>query len=308
MIESIAMRSILQVCSLLVVFLIAQSCEKEELKSENYFPVGRTSVLNNNLAVITNNQELTYELVYDGCGGYWLKFNASQVKNRTEVIVKFTGTSQQTEDFIDNTHLENWLNASWYIDCDNEAIIDKALEITEGLNTNLEKATKIQQYTAGYLDYYTDYYKPADVKASLTLEEGIGVCMNFSRLFVALCRASGVPSRTVWGIVDGYDGLYHYHHQWAEACDGDGIWHTCDFGRINGFFNNEINYLDLIYGPEENSTITGFTGWVTLLNDLEYWHNYPVAFTGSIPNFERVSMDWPDSIVVECTLNFDLLH
>ena len=163
--KSIVTRSILNLFNLLVVFLIVLSCEKEVVKTDKYFPVGRTSVLNNDFAVITDSQELAYDLVYDSCGGYWLKFNSSQLENSTEVIVKFTSTSQETEDFIDSTHMENWLKASYYIDCDNEAIVKKALEITEGLNTNMEKATKIQQYTAEYLEYYADYNKPADVKA-----------------------------------------------------------------------------------------------------------------------------------------------
>ena len=305
--KSVVMRRILFVCNLLTVLFITQSCENEKVtldKSDIYFPLGRISVLNNNITVTKNNEEFNYEIVYDSCGGYWLNFDASQFENDTEVIIDFTRTDQQTEDFIDSTHLGNWLKASHYIDCDNEAIISKALEITEGLNTNLEKAIEIQQYVTGYLEYYEEYNKPADVKASKTLEEGIGVCMNFSRLYVALCRASGVPARSVWGIVYGYDGIYHYHHQWAEICDEDGIWYTCDFNYINGFFNNSMNYLDLVYGAEENSTITGITGWILLLNDVEYWNDYPVAYTGKLLGFEKVVENRPDSIVVEYVIQF----
>ncbi len=247
------------VCCLLVVFVIVISCEKEKLQLDNYFPVGRTSVLNNEFSVITNNQELTYELVYDSCGGYWLKFNSSPFENSTEVTIKFISTNQETEDFIDSTHLENWLKASYYIDCDEESIVNKAQELTEGLSTIMEKATIIQQYTAENIEFNSDPNKPADVKASKTLEEGIGVCINYSRLFVALCRAAGVPSRSVWGIVVGTDGLFHHHHQWAEVCDENGQWHICDFENVNGFFNNHIGHIDLVYGAEENSIITGYT-------------------------------------------------
>lgn len=303
--KSVVKSRILSVCILLVVFLLASSCEKEELTGDIYFPVGRISVLNNNITVKTDIHDFNYELVYDSCGGYWIKFSSTQPGKNSEIIVVFTRTDDQTEDFIDSRHLENWLKASWYIDCDKEAIIDKALEITEGLYTNLEKATGIQQYIVGYLEYYTDYYKPADVKASKTLEEGIGVCMNFSRLYVALCRAAGVPARSVWGIVYGHsdDGIYDYHHQWAEVCDEVGTWHTCDFRYYNGFFNNNMKYLDLVYGPEENSSITGITGWISLLNDMDYWHNYPVACTGRL-GFELVADNRPDSMVVEYIIQF----
>ena len=303
--KSIVSKSIFIICNLLVVFLITLSCEKEELKSDIYFPIGRISVLNNEFTVITNNQKLTYEQVYDSCGGYWLKFNSSQLENSAEVVIRFTSNSQPTEDFMDDTHLENWLKPSYYIDNDEETIVNKALEITEGLDSIMLKATMIHQFVAGYLEYYADYDKPPHAKASKTLEDGIGVCINFSRLYVALCRAAGVPARSVWGIVDGLDGLYHHHHQWAEVCDENGVWHICDFGDLNnGFFNNNIHYIDLVYGAEENLSITGFTQWVSHLTDVEFNHNYPSAHTGSIPNFELVSRSWPDSVVVKCTINF----
>ena len=200
--------------------------------------------------------------------------------------------------------MENWLRASYYIDCDNEAIITKALEITEGLNTNLEKAIKIQQYVIANLEFDQTYAKSFDIKASKTLEEGIGTCMNFSRVYVALCRAAGLPARTIWGIVYGYaNNFYDFHHQWAEVCDEDGIWHTCDLNKRKDFFNNDIEYLDLVYGAEENSSITGYTEWIYLLKDMDYWHNYPVATTARL-GFEMVSDNRPDSMVVEYVIQF----
>jgi len=301
-------KKILFASKLLAFLLFAVSCEKGKEKPDNgdiYFPVGRISVLNNNIAVKTNNQELIYELVYDSCGGYWLKFNSSQLENSVEVVVDFTRTNKQTEDFKDSTHWGDWLKSSYYIDCDEEAIISKALEITEGSHTNLEKASKIHQYVIAYMKLNQNYVKSFDIKASKTLEEGTGTCMNFSRLYVALCRAAGLPARTIWGIVYNYgdNGIYDYHHQWAEVCDEDGIWHTCDFNYTTVFFNNNMKYLDLVYGAEENSTITGYTGWISLLNDMGYLHNYPVAYTARL-GFELVSDNRPDSMVVEYVLQF----
>jgi hypothetical protein len=76
--------------------------------------------------------------------------------------------------------------------------------------------------------------------------------MNFSRLYVALCRASDIPARTVWGVVYGYndDNIYDYHHQWAEVMDESGYWHPCDFNYTTDFDLNDIRYLDLIYAAE----------------------------------------------------------
>ncbi len=305
--KSVLKRKILFVFNLLAVFFITQSCEKEEVtldKSDIYFPLGRISVLNNNITVTKNNEEFNCKIIYDNCGGYWLNFDASQFEDNTEVIIDFTRTDQQTEDFKDTTQLKNWLKASYYIDCDEEAIISKSIEITEGLNTNLEKARKIQQYVIAYMEFDQSYVKSFDIKASKTLEDGIGTCMNYSRLYVALCRAAGLPARTIWGIVYGYaDDFYDFHHQWAEVCDEDGIWHTCDLTKRREFFNNDIEYLDLVYGAEENSSITGYTEWIYLLKDMDYWHDYPVSTTARL-GFELVSDNRPDSMVIEYVLQF----
>lgn len=75
--------------------------------------------------------------------------------------------------------------------------------------------------------------------------------MNFSRLFTALCRASGIPARTVWGII--YDeGIYDHHRQWAEFRDEEGYWHPLDFNFTKTIDLDDLRYLDLIYAPEEN--------------------------------------------------------
>ena len=305
--KSLINKNIMFVFKLLTVLFIAQSCEKEEAsldKSNIYFPLGRISILNNNLTVTKNSEEFNGNLVYDSCGGYWLNFDASGFEANTEFRIKYTRTAQLTEDFIDSTNLENWLRASYYIDCDNEAIISKAVEITEGLNTNLQKATKIQQYVIANLEFDQAYPKSFDIKASKTLENRIGTCMNFSRLFVALSRAAGIPARSIWGIVYGYsENEYDFHHQWAEVCDENGKWHICDFNKRKDFFNNDIEYLDLVYGAEENSSITGFTDWIYLLNDMDYLHNYPVATTARL-GFDMTYDSRPDSMVVEYIIKF----
>jgi len=300
--HSVIRRRIIFSFMLLAFFCIAQSCKKDESTfdtSNIYFPLGRTSIIQNSVTVKKNNEELNCDIVYDSCGGYWLHFDASQFEANSEVSITFTRTAQETDIFIDSTHRENWLKSSYYIDCDNEAIVAKAIELTDGLSTNLEKATQIQHYVIEHLEFDQAHRKSFDIKASKTLEEGIGTCMNFSRLYVTLCRAAGLPARSVWGIVYGYaEDEYDFHHQWAEVCDENGGWHICDFNKRKDFFTNDIEYLDLVYGSEENSSITGYTDWIYLLNDMDYLHNYPVATTARL-GFEMISDNRPDSMVVE---------
>jgi transglutaminase-like putative cysteine protease len=78
---------------------------------------------------------------------------------------------------------------------------------------------------------------------------GYGTCVNMSRLFVALCRASNVPARTIWGIVHGF---IVGHHEWAEFLDENGVWHAVDLAYTKAFELDDTRYLDLIYGSEEN--------------------------------------------------------
>jgi len=282
-------------------------CEKDEEIPDIYFPVGRISVLNDNITVKKNNMEVIHELVYDNCGGYVLKFDASLFAENDDLIINFSRTDQPTEDFKDTTHLEIWLGASHYNDCDNDTIISKALEITAGLNTNSEKAIAIHQFILKNLEFNTGYYDRAGlIVSSQFLEDGIiGICINFSRLFVSLCRAAGVPARTVWGVVYGStdDGVYNYHHQWAEFCDEDGIWHACDFTYRTDFFNNDMRYIDLIYGAEEYSTITGNTEWMSRFKNVRLTEDgYPVLI-GDF-GFELIADNRPDSMIVEYVIQF----
>ena len=91
--------------------------------------------------------------------------------------------------------------------------------------------------------------------ASRTLALGHGTCANHARLFVALCRAAGIPSRTVRGIT--YNGeSFDTYHEWAEFQDENGVWHSLD-PLCEGFPDLEaITSLDLIYAAEENPFLT----------------------------------------------------
>lgn len=289
--------------------IFTMSCEEPLIIPNNrdlFFPIGRVSALNNTVNIDAGISDQDYEIIYDDCGGYWYKFNSSLFSKKSELVVDFTRTNRQPVKFFDDRELEKWTKSSYYIDSDNDKILSKAQEITEGLSTNFEKAQEIQQFVIAHLKFDPLYNRSFEIIASKTLDEAQGTCMNFSRLYVALCRAAGVPARTIWGIVYGHedDGIYDYHHQWAEICDIDGIWHTCDFNYTKVYFNNNMKYLDLIYAPEENTIIRNNKNWTILLKDLKYLEdNYPVTKDGRI-GFELTSDNRPDSMVVEYMYKF----
>ena len=113
-------------------------------------------------------------------------------------------------------------------------------------------------------------------KASETLKDGYGICMNQARLMTALCRATGIPA----GIITGFilDGSETYHHDWVEIYDESGrSWITLDPTLSDSMNLNTLNYFDLIYSPDNNS-----------LFPFRYWLNaYSI-------NKDGVSLFFPD--------------
>jgi transglutaminase-like putative cysteine protease len=77
-----------------------------------------------------------------------------------------------------------------------------ALQITEGTKTDVEKVKRIYDWVI-----VTTYREPkvrgcgvGDVKAMLENQSFGGKCGDINGLFVALCRAAGIPARDAYGI------------------------------------------------------------------------------------------------------------
>lgn len=91
--------------------------------------------------------------------------------------------------------------------------------ITMGKGTLLEKARAIYDWTCEnmYRDPKTRGCGKGDVCA--LLEKPGGKCTDISSVFVALCRASGIPAREIFGIRLGKKGeedISTWQHCWAE--------------------------------------------------------------------------------------------
>ncbi|TCL70946.1 transglutaminase superfamily protein [Hydrogenispora ethanolica] len=97
-----------------------------------------------------------------------------------------------------------------------------AAALTQGCSTQLEKARKLFSYVNSNLTY--DPQVQAEHSAVRTLQRKRGLCTDFSLLYIALCRAAGVPSRFVAGYrfaprQVGYTetDLAPHAHAWAES-------------------------------------------------------------------------------------------
>jgi hypothetical protein len=86
-------------------------------------------------------------------------------------------------------------------DFDHPAVRERAVELTAATPTALGKAEAIFTYVRDGIRFG---FPPKwdRVKASETLEYGIGYCNTKATLFHALCRAAGIPSRLHTGLIN----------------------------------------------------------------------------------------------------------
>lgn len=114
------------------------------------------------------------------------------------------------------------------LDGEVKALADK---ITKAKSTNLEKARAIYDWTVENM-----YRDPATKGCGLgdvcqLLKKPGGKCTDISSVFIALCRAAGVPAREVFSIRLGKkpeEDITTYQHCWAEFFVPGYGWVTAD--------------------------------------------------------------------------------
>jgi hypothetical protein len=286
--------------SVLIFGLTLLGCDQSLEPPPSYllFPAGRSFLGASDLSISVNGNPLPIDTIYDGDGGYWLRVEQGRIQGKGSIEVEYTRRSGPASLFkgtkVDQTR---WLTEAPYIDCEQEIFKTKALALTQGVTSRVEKARLIQKFVAGHvkLQVYRDSFLE---DASKTYELGYGTCMNFSRLFIALCRSINIPARSVWGVIYGYnnDSVYDYHHQWAEVLDEDGYWHTADFSYTQNFDANDVRYLDLLYAAEENDILSS-EAYEVHLGDVTFFNHYPAALTGRL-GFELMEDHRPEYMKV----------
>jgi transglutaminase-like putative cysteine protease len=93
--------------------------------------------------------------------------------------------------------MDRYLKPTKFIDWDNEAVKQKAQELTKGKKTDREKAIALYYFVRDKIKHnpYAPGAVPEDYKASLILQRGNGYCQHKALLLVALARAAGIPAR-----------------------------------------------------------------------------------------------------------------
>ncbi|MFN2214747.1 MAG: transglutaminase-like domain-containing protein [Anaerolineales bacterium] len=144
------------------------------------------------------------------------------------------------------------------IESNHEEIKTAASSVLSGASGN--PAARIFQFVSSYLDYSENGCEETNVSALEAFRTRVGACIGYSRLMVALCRASGIPAKMIIGTILP-DILFSLPHDEASSVPGSGhawveynlqdSWHFADpsWGYTNiGFptFNhNDGRHLSL---------------------------------------------------------------
>lgn len=117
-----------------------------------------------------------------------------------------------------------YLQADEAIQSEDPEIKELALRLTEGSKDFWEATCRLSTWVV-------DSIRGSIIGGSAleTLQRGDGSCGAQSMLLAALCRASGIPARVVWGCVytPEYGGSFG-HHGWNEVYVGDAGWIPID--------------------------------------------------------------------------------
>jgi transglutaminase-like putative cysteine protease len=140
-----------------------------------------------------------------------------------------------------------------YIESDDKKIQQQAAELKA--RTPLLTAEKINDWVAGNIDY--SGYVSRNLGAAYALKHRKGDCTEYSFLFVALCRANGIPARPMAGFVCPQSMVVDFgdYHNWAEFYL-DGRWHIAD-PQNKRFMSDQPYYIAFqIIRPSEG--LNGF--------------------------------------------------
>ncbi len=273
-------------------------------------PVGRSFLGQSEVEIRINDRLFSYDRKYDGFGGYWAIIPTDELGEISELKIRYIRHRNSPTTFrLGRETAADWTSPSYFIDSTNEAILEKARQLHSESKTIDENAEMISDFVTGYLKFNQGFHKaPASLKASQTFFQREGVCINYARLFIALCRANGIPARSISGVVLNRDNAdqYDFHHEWAEYMDEDGTWHPLDLTYSETMKLSDIRYTDLVYAAEDHAYFQGITNRslkagapIVLQNsDIILFHYHPV-FRGAKYGFRLIEDRRPDYFVIE---------
>lgn len=142
-----------------------------------------------------------------------------------------------------------------YIECDHADI--RRLAATLKTGSDLETARNIYQWVSERIQY-TGFLRNRR-GALQALKTRKGDCTEFADLFIALCRANGIPCRAVAGYVAQSNAVLtpNGFHNWAEFY-AKGRWNICD-PQGKRFMQDSDHYIAMhIFADPERTAAASF--------------------------------------------------
>jgi len=277
-------------------------------------PIGQLTQKGSSVDISINDNICTYDTLGDGLGGFWAIIPNSAFDNNTtsELKIKITKRNAPLQLFeLKNDSTSAYLKSSELINWKFSDIRYTANQLYDLGKTTAENSMAIQEFVINYLsfdDSYSNFF--GHFTASQTYLDKKGVCINFSRLFIALCRAAGIHARSVSGVVFtsgniGEDSFHH--HQWCEFLDENNKWRSLDLTFTNDIDITNINYIDFTYGAEETEIFSDY--YSDFMQDLGrpfkteneclVIYCYLPVENGAKFGFKLLQDNRPDSIIFE---------
>jgi transglutaminase-like putative cysteine protease len=168
-----------------------------------------------------------YRIVMDNMGNEVLHFSLANLPPYATRILSINAKVSFSEKSAPTPagDLNPYLEAEKYIEMDDPDIRRTATALKD--TSPLRIAERTFRWVSGHIKDYE--YSAEDRGALFALRNGRGDCSEAMHLFIALCRANGVPARGIGGYVHDESDILDpdaYHH-WAEFYS-DGAWHVAD--------------------------------------------------------------------------------
>lgn len=276
-------------------------------------PLGSTASPTFSTAVSFDGRSYPYTEEPDGLGNSWARIALSDIGRSGELTIRYTTAKREIPSYRSDSDDDSiWLESNQNIDWRTDSIESVSQGLDLSTLTRSEAVHEIGDYVEEHLAYVrTEGGHPASDSASMTLATGVGVCINYSRVFVALCRVSGIPARTVSGVVRNYRDptTYDFHHEWIEYLDEHGIWHPVDLRYAESYQLNDPRYAGFVYGAEDHPWFAGLDN-LNLLSgqpvqiengDVVLFHYHPI-FRGARYGFELIDGKDMEYYVIEKTI------